>query len=62
MEPEKLEELATGVDGHPLALKLLVELVKEYGVADILEDLSMYQEQKRGYNFKSKKTIRQTGR
>jgi len=28
VEPEKLKELAKGVDGHPLALKLLVELVK----------------------------------
>jgi hypothetical protein len=46
VEPEKLEELATGVDGHPLALKLLVELVKEFGVKDTLEDLSMYQESK----------------
>ena len=46
VEPEKLEELAKGVDGHPLALKLLVELVKEFGVKDILEDLSMYQESK----------------
>lgn len=46
VEHEKLEELATGVDGHPLALKLLVELVKEFGVKDTLEDLSMYQESK----------------
>jgi tetratricopeptide (TPR) repeat protein len=46
VEPEKLEELATGVDGHPLALKLLIELVKEFGVKDTLEDLSMYQESK----------------
>jgi len=46
MEPEKLEELATGVDGHPVALKLLVELVKEYGAADILEDLSIFKGQK----------------
>ena len=46
VEPEKLEELATGVDGHPLALKLLVELVKEFGAKDILEDLSIYQERK----------------
>jgi len=43
---QKLEELATGVDGHPLALKLLVELVKDYGVTDILSDLSIYQEEK----------------
>lgn len=46
IEPEKLEELAIGVDGHPLALKLLVELVKEFGVNDTLEDLSMYQKSK----------------
>ncbi|AKB47158.1 hypothetical protein MSKOL_1381 [Methanosarcina sp. Kolksee] len=46
VEPEKLEELAIGVDGHPLALKLLVELVTEFGVKDTLEDLSMYQESK----------------
>jgi len=46
VEPEKLEKLAIGVDGHPLALKLLVELVKEFGVKDMLEDLSMYQESK----------------
>lgn len=46
VKPEKLEELATSVDGHPLALKLLVELVKEFGVVCILEDLSIYQEQK----------------
>jgi len=31
-----LEQLAIGVDGHPLVLKLLVNLVKDYGVADIL--------------------------
>ncbi|MCO5383473.1 MAG: hypothetical protein NHB15_16520 [Methanosarcina barkeri] len=47
LKPDKLEELATGVDGHPLALNLLVGLVKEYGVEDILEDLSLYQEQKK---------------
>lgn len=46
VEPEKLEKLAIGVDGHPLALKLLVELVTEFGVKDMLEDLSMYQESK----------------
>ncbi|MHC1754303.1 MAG: tetratricopeptide repeat protein [Methanosarcina sp.] len=46
VEPKKLEELTTGVDGHPLALKLLVELIKEFGVKDTLEDLSMYQESK----------------
>jgi tetratricopeptide (TPR) repeat protein len=46
VEPEKLEELANGVDGHPLALRLLIELVKEFGVGDTLKDLSMYQRHK----------------
>ncbi len=55
VEPEKLEELATGVDGHPLALKLLVELVKEFGVKDTLEDLSLYQESKDDTIKKAKK-------
>ena len=55
VEPEKLEELATGVDGHPLALKLLVELVKEFGANDILEDLSIYQEQKEDTILKARK-------
>jgi tetratricopeptide (TPR) repeat protein len=52
---EKLEKLATGVDGHPLALKLLVELVNEYGVADILEDLRIYQDQKEDTILKARK-------
>jgi len=51
----KLEKLAKSVDGHPLALKLLVELVKEFGVADILEDLSMYQEQREDTILKARK-------
>lgn len=46
LEPDKLEELAKGVDGHPLALQLLVGLVKDFGAEDIIEDLSIYQEQK----------------
>jgi hypothetical protein len=46
VEREKLEELATGVDGHPLALRLLVELVKEIGISDTLEDLSLYKQSK----------------
>ena len=46
VEREKLEELANGVDGHPLALRLLIELVKEFGVGDTLKDLSMYQRHK----------------
>jgi hypothetical protein len=48
VESEKLEELAKGVDGHPLALRLLVELVKTFGVSDTLNDLSMYQKHKEG--------------
>lgn len=40
-----MEELAKGVDGHPLALMLLVRLVKT-GAEDILEDLSVYREHK----------------
>lgn len=42
LEQEKLKKLAEGVDGHPLALRLLVELVKEYGVQDIMNDLGIY--------------------
>jgi tetratricopeptide (TPR) repeat protein len=55
IEHQKLEKLATGVDGHPLALKLLVELVKEYGVTDILEDLRIYQKQKMDTIIKARK-------
>jgi ATP/maltotriose-dependent transcriptional regulator MalT len=54
-EPHKLEELAKGVDGHPLALKLLIELVKEFGEEDILEDLSIYKEQKQDTILKARK-------
>ena len=43
VEREQLEELVKGVDGHPLALRLLIELVKKFGVSDTLNDLSMYQ-------------------
>jgi tetratricopeptide (TPR) repeat protein len=46
IEFKKLEKLAIGVDGHPLALKLLIKLVKKYGAADILSDLSIYPEKK----------------
>ncbi|AKB43704.1 tetratricopeptide repeat protein [Methanosarcina vacuolata] len=55
VEPEKLEKLAIGVDGHPLALKLLVELVTEFGVKDMLEDLSMYQKDKEDTILKARK-------
>ena len=55
IEYKKLEELATGVDGHPLALKILVELVKEFGAKDILDDLSMYQKDKEDTILKARK-------
>jgi ATP/maltotriose-dependent transcriptional regulator MalT len=55
IEPYKLEKLAKGVDGHPLALKLLVGLVKDFGEEDILEDLSIYQEQKEDTILKARK-------
>ncbi len=46
IEREKLEELAGGVDCHPLALKLLVELVKKFGLYDTLSDLRMFKKSK----------------
>jgi tetratricopeptide (TPR) repeat protein len=46
VEKPNLEKLATGVDGHPLALKLLIKLVKKHGAANILGDLSIYQTEK----------------
>ena len=46
VEREKLEELARGVDGHPFALKLLVGVVKQFGVSDTMKDLSRYQRHK----------------
>lgn len=55
LKPEKLKELAQSVDGHPLALKLLVELVKEFGVEDILKDLSVYNKEKEDTILKARK-------
>ena len=46
VEREKLEKLTISVDGHPLALKLLVKLVKKYGIKDTLNDFSMFQKSK----------------
>jgi len=37
VERKKLEELAKGVDCHPFALKLLIELVEDFGISDTLE-------------------------
>jgi hypothetical protein len=45
---EELEKLAKGVDGHPLALELLIPLVKKFSIKDTLKDLSIFQEQKEG--------------
>ncbi|MEA1906409.1 MAG: hypothetical protein U9N12_05575, partial [Euryarchaeota archaeon] len=46
IEYKELEEMAGSVDGHPLALKLLVGVVKKFGVSDTLNDLSKYQRRK----------------
>jgi|GEM_PF-291445 len=48
LDPDKLQELATGVDGHPLALQLLISLVKKFGVSDTLKDLTRYKTHKEG--------------
>lgn len=48
LESDKLEELATGVDGHPLALQLLVGLVKKFGASDTLKNLIRYKTLKEG--------------
>ncbi|HEY5123428.1 MAG TPA: NB-ARC domain-containing protein, partial [Ignavibacteria bacterium] len=47
LEPDKLEELAKGVDGHPLALQLLVGLVKKFGASDALKNLARYKRLKK---------------
>jgi len=46
IEYKKLEDLVGSVDGYPLALKLLVGVVKKFGVSDTLHDLSKYQRRK----------------
>jgi tetratricopeptide (TPR) repeat protein len=55
VERKKLEELATDVDGHPLALRLLIELVKKFGVSDTLNDLSMFQKHKKDTILKARR-------
>lgn len=42
LEPDKLKELSEGVDGHPLALKLLRSLVIKFGISDTLKDMTRY--------------------
>ncbi|MBC2698486.1 MAG: TIR domain-containing protein [ANME-2 cluster archaeon] len=46
VEQSQLEELASSVDGHPLALKLLIGLVKKFGVKVIIKDLTMFKRHK----------------
>ena len=46
VEQSQLEKLVSSVDAHPLALKLLIELVKKIGVKDTLDDLSIYKRNK----------------
>ena len=55
IEQSQLEELATGVDGHPLALKLLVGLIKKFGVKDTLNDFSTFQRHKEDTIKKARK-------
>ncbi len=55
LEQNKLEELVTGVDGHPLALKLLISLVKKYGASDTLKDLTRYKKLREDIIKKTKK-------
>lgn len=42
LELDELKRLAEDVDGHPLALKLLIGLVKKFGVSDTLKDLTRF--------------------
>jgi len=46
IDTAQLEALVTGVDGHPLALKLLIGLVKKFGVKVTLKDLSIFKRHK----------------
>ncbi len=46
LEPSQLEELAIDVDGHPLALKLLIGVVKKFGIQNTLNDLSTFKRHK----------------
>ncbi|MCK4798773.1 MAG: hypothetical protein KAT05_15460, partial [Spirochaetes bacterium] len=42
VDNDKLEKIAKSIEGHPLALKLLVELVPKFGATDTLNDLAVY--------------------
>lgn len=52
---DELKILAEDVDGHPLALKLLVGLVKKFGVSDTLNDLTRYRNLKESTIKKTRK-------
>ena len=55
VELSKLKELALGIDGHPMALKLLIELVKKFGVDDTLNDTNLYKKRKEDTIKKAKR-------
>jgi len=55
VEHSQLKELAFGIDNHPLALKLLIGLVKKYGVNDTLDDLSTFKIHKESTIKKARK-------
>ena len=46
VDNEILEELAKGVDGHPLALKLLIGLANDIGIQDTIKNIQLYNEEK----------------
>lgn len=52
---DELKILAKDVDGHLLALKLLVGLVKKFGVSDTLNDLTRYRDLKESTIKKTRK-------
>ncbi len=52
---DELKILAKDIDGHPLALKLLVGLVKKFGVSDTLNDLTRYRDLKESTIKKTRK-------
>jgi tetratricopeptide (TPR) repeat protein len=55
VEHSQLKELALSVDGHPLALKLLIGLVKKFGVKVTLKDLSKFKRHKESTIKKTRK-------
>lgn len=62
IEYKKLEELVNSVAGHPLALKLLIENVKEYGIQDTLNDLSEYKASEKAIIEKARRLFEKVAR